>query len=104
MRAFGSQRRTWAAVTLESIRYLHYATCRDHSPDGRGSVGRRSDLRNVASRGAAHRRVPDDPGDYALSGRQRRRDDVCGDRAAGEAIRYDAESSATHFTQLSVQL
>ena len=84
----------------ESVPALHPAAGRDLAADGRHAARGHRRLSRAADLGAAGGRLPDDPGRDALSGREPRRDDLVGHRAARAPVRADAGPGADVVDQL----
>src|SRR5580698_2582164 len=75
----------------EPVTAVYSAASGDDTIDDRHHAVRHAGVQVPARRGAAGSRLSDHPGADLLSRRQSRRDDVVGDRAAGSAVRPDAE-------------
>ena len=84
----------------EPVAAVHPAAGGDLAADGRHLPVRRHRLPAVAALGAARSGLPDDPGRHVLSGRESRRDDLVGHRAAGAPVRADAGAEADVLDQL----
>ncbi len=83
----------------ESVATVHHAAGCDHAADDRHHAVRPAGVPIPAGRRPARGRLPDHSGADLLSRRQPRRDDVVGDRAAGGAVRPDAEPQPDEFDQ-----
>src|SRR5580692_2897826 len=92
------------ATNLESFSTIYSAAGRHIVADGRDSSGRHGGVLSVAGVRASGSGLPDDSGDYVLSGREPGRDGLGGDRAARAAIRAGARTAANDLDELERML
>src|SRR4051794_12231787 len=84
----------------EHLRAFYSPACRDVAPDDRRDLARIARLQTAPDFGPADGRFPDDPGNNALSRRERGRDGFLHHDSARTAVRPDQRTGLDEFDEL----